>query len=95
MSKFMKDICRAVGCENTPFCTRCGCITEKYWTEVLEGVSVVDEEGPLDDLDQVEMVMACEDTFNIEITDEEASDLKTPLRVKHYLTKKLRTIHHV
>ena len=44
--------------------------------EVKPGASFVDDLGA-DSLDQVELVMALEEEFNIEISDEDAEKIKT------------------
>ncbi len=48
----------------------------------------VDDLGA-DSLDQVELIMALEDEFNIEIPDEEAEKLKTINEVVAYITSKV------
>jgi acyl carrier protein len=62
-----RDVCRILGC-TANYCTRCD--TLNLWDEqIIEGCDVVDEEG-LDDLDIVELTMACEDLYQIEVPDE-------------------------
>ena len=42
-----------------------------------------------DSLDQVEMVMALEDEFDLEISDEDAFELKTVQQAVDYITKRV------
>jgi len=62
-----RDVCRILGC-TANYCTRCD--TLNLWNEqIVEGCDVVDG-NDLDDLDVVELTMACEDLYEIEIPDE-------------------------
>lgn len=56
-----------------------GIVAEKLGVDedkVVEGASFVDDLGA-DSLDQVELIMALEDEFDLEIPDEDAEKLKT------------------
>ena len=55
--------------------------------EVASGASFVDDLGA-DSLDTVEMVMAFEEEFNIEIPDEDAEGIKTVQDAISYIEKK-------
>ena len=55
--------------------------------EVISGASFVDDLGA-DSLDTVEMVMAFEEEFNIEIPDEDAEGIKTVQDAISYIDKK-------
>jgi acyl carrier protein len=55
--------------------------------EVVEGASFQEDLGA-DSLDVVELVMAFEDEFGIDIPDEEVSDIKTVGDAVNYITKK-------
>jgi acyl carrier protein len=55
--------------------------------EVVSGASFVDDLGA-DSLDTVEMVMAFEEEFNIEIPDEDAEGIKTVQDAISYIDKK-------
>ncbi len=55
--------------------------------EVVSGASFVDDLGA-DSLDTVEMVMAFEEEFNIEIPDEDAEGIKTVQDAINYIEKK-------
>ena len=55
--------------------------------EVISGASFVDDLGA-DSLDTVEMVMAFEEEFNIEIPDEDAESIKTVQDAVSYIEKK-------
>ena len=55
--------------------------------EVVSGASFVDDLGA-DSLDTVEMVMAFEEEFNIEIPDEDAEGIKTVQDAIAYIDKK-------
>ena len=52
--------------------------------EVVDGASFIDDLGA-DSLDIVELVMAMEDEFGIEIPDEEAEKIKTVKDVIEYI----------
>jgi len=52
--------------------------------EVIDGASFIDDLGA-DSLDIVELVMAMEDEFGIEIPDEEAEKIKTVKDVIEYI----------
>jgi acyl carrier protein len=56
--------------------------------KVLPAASFVDDLGA-DSLDQVELIMAFEDAFDVEIPDEDAEKLKTVKDALDYLEKKL------
>ena len=53
--------------------------------EVKPGASFVDDLGA-DSLDQVELVMALEEEFNIEISDEDAEKIKTVQDTLQYVS---------
>ena len=55
--------------------------------EVVQGASFVDDLGA-DSLDTVEMVMAFEEEFSIEIPDEDAEKIKTVEDAITYIQKK-------
>ncbi len=55
--------------------------------KISEGSSFIDDLGA-DSLDTVEMVMAFEEEFNIEIPDEDAEKIKTVKDAVDYITKK-------
>ncbi len=55
--------------------------------EVVSGASFVDDLGA-DSLDTVEMVMAFEEEFNIEIPDDDAESIKTVQDAIGYIEKK-------
>ena len=88
--KFLLDICRAVGCDNESICQRCGNINEsnfkKLMVDVLDSHNL-DEE--FDDLDQIEMILACEEKYNVEIPDKTLMELPTPRHCLMYLRKRL------
>ena len=68
-----------------------GIITDKLGVtadKVLPEADIVKDLGA-DSLDQVEIVMAVEDAFNIEIPDEDAEQLKTVNDVFEYAAKRL------
>jgi len=56
--------------------------------EVVESASFTDDLGA-DSLDVVELVMAFEDEFGIEIPDEEVGEIKTVGDAVNYISKKL------
>jgi acyl carrier protein len=56
--------------------------------EVVEAASFTDDLGA-DSLDVVELVMAFEDEFGIEIPDEEVGEIKTVGDAVNYISKKL------
>jgi len=56
--------------------------------KVVEDASFVEDLGA-DSLDQVELIMAFEDAFDIEIPDEDAEKLKTVKLSLNYLESKL------
>jgi acyl carrier protein len=56
--------------------------------KITTNASFVDDLGA-DSLDQVELIMAFEDTFDVEIPDEDAEKLKTVKDALDYLEKKL------
>ena len=56
--------------------------------KVTQQASFVDDLGA-DSLDQVELIMALEDEFGIEIPDEDAEKLKTVQDAINYLNSKL------
>lgn len=56
--------------------------------EVVEGASFTEDLGA-DSLDVVELVMAFEDEFGIEIPDEEVGEIKTVGDAVTYIDKKL------
>ena len=56
--------------------------------KITPTASFVDDLGA-DSLDQVELIMAFEDGFDVEIPDEDAEKLRTVKDALDYLTKKL------
>ena len=85
-SKFMKDMCRAVGCDDVKFCTRCNTLSEKTFEDILVNTlpgHIIDER--MDELDQVELIMAVEEEYDVEIADELMDTLKTPKHMKNWL----------
>ncbi len=56
--------------------------------EVIETASFTEDLGA-DSLDVVELVMALEDEFGIDIPDEEVGEIKTVGNAVDYITKKL------
>jgi acyl carrier protein len=56
--------------------------------EVVESASFTEDLGA-DSLDVVELVMALEDEFGIDIPDEEVSEIKTVGLAVEYISKKL------
>ena len=56
--------------------------------EVIETASFTEDLGA-DSLDVVELVMALEDEFGIDIPDEEVGEIKTVGNAVEYITKKL------
>jgi len=56
--------------------------------EVTEGASFIDDLGA-DSLDTVELVMAFEEEFDVEIPDEDAEKMNTVGEAISYLTEKL------
>ena len=56
--------------------------------EVVDAASFTDDLGA-DSLDVVELVMAFEDEFGIEIPDEEVGEIKTVGDAVNYISKKL------
>jgi acyl carrier protein len=56
--------------------------------KITANASFVDDLGA-DSLDQVELIMAFEDAFDVEIPDEDAEKLKTVKDALEYLEKKL------
>ena len=56
--------------------------------EMLPGASILDDLGA-DSLDVVEMVMAIEDAFDIEVADEDAESMRTVGDVEAYVAKRL------
>ncbi len=56
--------------------------------EITQEASFIDDLGA-DSLDTVELVMAFEEEFDIEIPDEDAEKLTTVGKAKEYLEKKL------
>lgn len=54
--------------------------------EVTPEADLVDDLG-VDSLDSVELIMAIEEAFNIEISDEEAAKLRTVQDITDYLHK--------
>lgn len=59
-------------------------------SEVTEDAHFIDDLGA-DSLDTVELVMAFEEEFGIEIPDEEAEKLLTVGKVVHYIDEKMKT----
>ncbi|CAN5471097.1 acyl carrier protein [soil metagenome] len=55
--------------------------------EVVDSASFQEDLGA-DSLDQVELVMALEDEFGIEIPDEDVNEIKTVGNAVEYITKK-------
>lgn len=91
MSKFLNDICRTVGCDANRICERCGNPTKTFFKKMLENVfcQPIPMDETFDDLDQVELLMACEEEYDIEINDHEADKLKTPDMFYNYLFRVL------
>ena len=56
-------------------------------SQVTEDASFVDDLGA-DSLDTVEVIMACEEEFDIEIPDEDAQKIKTVKDVIEYIESK-------
>jgi acyl carrier protein len=52
---------------------------------IKEGTSLIEDLGA-DSLDVVELIMACEDEFGVEIPDEEAEKMVTVKDVVEYIT---------
>ncbi|MBI3616259.1 MAG: acyl carrier protein [Candidatus Omnitrophica bacterium] len=63
--------------------------TDARPSEITPQVHLVEDLG-MDSLDSVEVVMALEEEFGIEITDEEAEQLTTVPKLLQYLEEKLR-----
>ena len=55
-------------------------------SEVVDGASFVEDLGA-DSLDTVELIMALEEEYNIEVPDEEAEKMKTVEQVIEYIKK--------
>jgi len=55
--------------------------------DVVDGASFIDDLGA-DSLDQVELVMAFEEEFGIEIPDEDAEGIQTVTDAVNYVTSK-------
>lgn len=52
---------------------------------IKEGTSLIEDLGA-DSLDVVELIMACEDEFGVEIPDEDAEKMTTVKNVVEYIT---------
>ena len=59
--------------------------------EVISNASFVDDLGA-DSLDTVEMIMALEEEFEIEIPDEDAGKIKTVSDIIEYIDEKVKKI---
>ncbi|MBW1884951.1 MAG: acyl carrier protein [Deltaproteobacteria bacterium] len=57
-------------------------------SEMKSDANILDDLGA-DSLDVVELVMAIEETFDIEITDEEAESMRTVGDVENYVTTRV------
>ncbi|ETX03086.1 MAG: acyl carrier protein [Candidatus Entotheonella factor] len=57
-------------------------------TEVTDSASFIDDLGA-DSLDTVELVMAFEEAFGLEIPDEDAEDIQTVSNAIDYISKKV------
>lgn len=57
-------------------------------SEMKPDANILDDLGA-DSLDVVELVMAIEETFDIEITDEEAESMRTVADVENYVTNRV------
>jgi acyl carrier protein len=60
-------------------------------SEVVPEASFTADLGA-DSLDQVELVMAIEEEFGVEISDEEAEKIQTVATAIHYVTEKMKAI---
>lgn len=60
--------------------------------EVRADANILDDLGA-DSLDVVELVMALEEAFDIEISDEDTESMRTLGDVEAYVTKRLATVH--
>ncbi len=58
--------------------------------EVVETASFVDDLGA-DSLDLVELVMAFEEEFSVDVPDDDAANLKTVGNAVSYITEKINT----
>lgn len=58
-------------------------------SEVTPSASLADDLGA-DSLDRVELVMACEEAFDLEISDEDAENLLTVQAVTNYIEGRLK-----
>lgn len=65
--------------------TQSGCRLEE-----IKPDSHFEDDLGMDSLDAIELVMALEDYFNVEISDEDADTLKTVTQAVAYLEKKLK-----
>ena len=54
--------------------------------EITPSASILDDLGA-DSLDVVELVMSLEDTFDIEVPDEEVEGMRTIADIQHYVTR--------
>ena len=59
--------------------------------EVTPGASFVDDLGA-DSLDRVELIMALEEAFDLEIPDEQAETIKTVQNAVDYIEKNSKTV---
>jgi len=87
---FLTDICRTLGCDSDRVCGRCGEVNVPAFIKLVEEVlSTVDLDYRMDDLDQIEVLMACEEHYDIEILDEEIEKLMTPRDFLTYVRKRM------
>jgi acyl carrier protein len=61
--------------------------------EVTPSASFVDDLGA-DSLDRVELIMALEETYGIEIPDDQAESLKTVQDAADYIEKNAKVVKH-
>jgi acyl carrier protein len=72
VQQFSRDICRTIGCQGK-YCPRCDVLNgwdSMVRDAIFEDDHRVDDSTELDELDQVELIMAVEEFYDIEIPDE-------------------------